>query len=179
MPDLVLMDLDMVVMDGIEATRQIKAAAPQIRVLAFTAETDTTTVSSVLEAGADGYCLKSTDVESLVMAIQTVSSGGAWLDPLIATMVQRYAAERRPKTAARQQVRVAKLSYGLSTREMEVVSLIVGGLSNAKIAEQLQLSEDTIKTHIRHIMEKLQAHGRTQIAVKAIKDGLIEFERTT
>lgn len=163
-PDVVLMDIRMPTMDGIESTRSIKESLPDTKVLILTSYADDIDVIGALDAGADGYCLKTINKEKLVTAIQAVYDRAAWLDQEVAGRILR----------GRLATRKSEGQLGLSEREMEVLRLIVEGLTNQGIADRLCLSVETIKTHVRHVMEKLGVSDRTQAAVKAIQVGLVE-----
>ncbi len=168
-PDVVLMDIRMPQMDGIEATKQIKdnIQLQNTRVLILTSNDNQEDLFAALAAGADGYCLKDTPVKELILAIQAVHSGATWLDPLIARLVLRSATSSSLSPSAKTS------PFGLSPREVEILRLLVDGLRNNEMAAQLMISLDTVKTHMRHIMEKLQVSDRTQAAVKAMREGLI------
>jgi DNA-binding NarL/FixJ family response regulator len=168
-PDVILMDIGLPIMDGIEATKRIKGEDAGLRVIMLTSHDDDRHVFAALSAGADGYCLKEAPAQQLVMAIKAVSEGVAWLDPGIASRVLKSIGNgnKQPEEAERGQVSL------LSTRELDVLRLVVDGLTNQEIADKLVLSIETVKTHMRHIMEKLAVSDRTQAAVKAMRDGLI------
>jgi DNA-binding NarL/FixJ family response regulator len=180
-PQVVLMDVEMPVMDGIESTRQIKEAAPEVKVIMLTSHKSDQTIFAALSAGANGYCLKNINAQQLAAVIRMVAEGAAWLDPGIANRVlsayashdsqgqAAAAASAPPKAPAKQQ----KTSITLSPRETEVLRLVADGLSNQKIAEKLGLGLETVKTHMRHIMEKLAVSDRTEAAVKAMKQGIV------
>jgi DNA-binding NarL/FixJ family response regulator len=169
-PDLVLMDLAMPIKDGIDATREIKQAWPDTRVIVLTAHDSDRYVFAALGAGADGYCMKSTRSTQLAAAIESVMEGAAWLDATIARRVLRAAANVRSLTeiATRKHT-----DYQLSQREMEVLELLAEGLTNQQIAFRLVVTSETIKSHMKRIMAKLLVSDRTQAAVKAMKEGLI------
>jgi two-component system, NarL family, response regulator LiaR len=167
-PSVVLMDIVLPGIDGIEATKQIKAGAPGVRVLMLTSHERDDDVFAALGAGADGYCLKTVSAEQLVLAIRAVADGVAWLDAGIARRVLQGSLKSTSAPSPAQ-----KSKFALSQRELEVLQLIVDGMSNQEIADRLVLSSETIKTHIRHIMEKLTVSDRTQAAVKALREGLI------
>ncbi|HEY9790741.1 MAG TPA: response regulator transcription factor [Candidatus Obscuribacterales bacterium] len=171
-PSVVLLDLDLPGQDGIETTRAIKQQLPETRVVIFTGHTDDRRLFDALEAGADAYVVKTSDIDKLLTAIQTVMQGAIWLDPAVGTKVvrastNRHAAPQQPKSQPKEQ-----LDF-LSEREKEIVKMIANGLGNQAIAHQLYLSIDTVKTHIRNIMEKMEANNRTEAAVKAIKLGMV------
>lgn len=167
-PDVVIMDLSMPVMNGIDATQLIRTELPSSRVLIITTHDSEEDVFAALGAGADGYCLKTALKEQVLTAIQTVADGGAWLDPGIADRVLRSLKRPAPNPNA-----TSEPITTLSAREREVLSLIVDGFSNPEIAGKLFVSTDTVKTHIRHIMEKLHVSDRTQAAVKAVRNGIV------
>jgi len=178
-PDLVIMDLGMPLLDGIEACKAIKKEHPQTKVIVLTSHTDSRDISAALSAGATGYCLKDVDSDRLRTAIQSVASGDVWLDSRVAAQIMSTkvkppeptpSAQPSPPTSHNEVEIDADV---LSPRELEVLALLVEGLSNKKIAERLFISPDTVKTHIRHIMEKLAAQDRTDAAVKAVRNKLV------
>ena len=165
-PDIVLMDVGMPGMDGIEATQTLKARCPEMRVVMLTSHTDETEVIAALSSGADAYCIKGTDAEALANAIRVAASGAAYLDPKIAQQVMRNLTPARPKVEG---------SGGLlSDREQEVLQLIVEGLNNTEIGQKLYLSPNTIKTYVKGIMNKLVVSDRVQAAVAAVRRGLVD-----
>lgn len=171
-PQVVLMDIGLPLMDGIEATQKIKAEMPGVRVIMLTSHDSDQDVFAALAAGADGYCLKEISSSQLAMAIRTVADGAAWLDPGVASRVLRACSSAGIQSAAPGPEGAAPASP-LSQREIEVLRLVVEGLSNQQIADRLTLSVETVKTHMRHIMEKLAVSDRTQAAVKAMRQGLV------
>ncbi|MBX9689870.1 MAG: response regulator transcription factor [Candidatus Obscuribacterales bacterium] len=170
-PKVVLMDIGLPGIDGIEAARQIKAAASEIRMLMLTTQDHDDAVFASLAAGADGYCLKDAAGEQIAMAIRAVCGGVAWLDPAIAKRVLQACQPSKPAVTALP--RDGRSKFALSVRELEVLALIVEGLSNQEIAARLKLSQETVKSHVRRLMEKLVVSDRTQAAVKALRTGLI------
>jgi two-component system, NarL family, response regulator LiaR len=163
-PDLVIMDIGLPRMDGIEATQKIKAAHPTIRVVVLTSHTAETEIVAALSSGADAYCIKGTNVERLVAAIEAAQEGAVYLDPQIARRVVEHLKPPAPENPQLGQ---------LSAREHDVLQLIVQGYSNPQIATELYLSPNTIKTHIRGIMNKLAVDDRVQAAVVALRAGLV------
>jgi NarL family two-component system response regulator LiaR len=170
-PSVIVMDVGMPVMDGIEATKRIKEIVPETNVLILTSHDHDDDVFAALAAGADGYCLKDASADNLGAAIRGVSHGASWLDPAIAKRVLRASADRQSKPAAAADKKSDK--FALSARENEVLELLVDGLTNQQMAERLLISNETVKTHMRHVMEKLAVADRTQAAVKALRDGLL------
>jgi DNA-binding NarL/FixJ family response regulator len=176
-PDVVLMDIVLDGMDGIEATRQIKRQRPEIRVVMLTSHDSDDRIFSAFSAGADAYCLKTISGEMLLQAVQSVHEGVGWLDPGIAKRVLRACVQSAPPPPPKPNQDCASKNaaspFPLSERELAVLRLVVNGLSNQEIGEQLFLSPETIKSHLRKIFDKLLVADRTQAAVKAIREGLV------
>ena len=171
-PDVALMDLRMPKMDGVEATRRIHAAQPNVRVLVLTTYGDDTMVRAALAAGAAGYLLKDAEPADIVAAIQAVQRGGVWLQtPSAAALLEHLAQDTG---AARDEAaRPGRDSSGLTPRELEVVRLIARGYDNRRIAETLVVSEATVKTHINNIFSKLGATDRAKVVVYAYRHKLV------
>ena len=168
-PDLVIIDIAMPEIDGIEATRQIKEQFPDISMLVLTAYDDDQLIFSLLEAGAAGCVLKSIRGKELVEAVRQVHAGESVLHPTIARRVlNRF--EKTPKDIDNSTEKI------LSDRETEVLRLATQGLSNQEIADNLVLSLRTIQAHLGHIFNKLEVSSRTEAVVKALKEGLISLE---
>jgi DNA-binding NarL/FixJ family response regulator len=172
-PDVVLMDIGLPGIDGIEATRAIKKENTDTKVLVVTSHEEESTVFASFGAGADGYCSKDAPKERLAVAIQTVLDGRIWMDPRIASLV--LTTFRRVSTGAgdSQDQKPATKESSLSDRETDVLRLVVDGLSNQEISERLSISPETVKTHMKHILDKLAVSDRTQAAVKALREGLL------
>ena len=162
-PDLVVMDIGLPRLDGIAATQQIKAALPETRVVILTSHQTDTEIIAALASGADAYCIKGASVERLLSAIAAAVEGATYLDPQIARRVIDNLKPPSPSGNA----------ANLSQRELEVLKLMVEGLSNPEIAQKLYLSPNTIKTHVRGIMNKLSVDDRVQAAVVALRSGLV------
>jgi DNA-binding NarL/FixJ family response regulator len=167
LPDVVLMDLLMPELGGIDATRQLKARWPAIEVLAVTSFLEEAKVRAALEAGAAGYLLKDADADQVATAIRTAAAGQCHLDPAVAKLLA--ASLRAPRTAA----------YNLTTREREVLTLIADGATNRQIARRLNVSERTARTHVSNILAKLGLASRTQAALWAVREGLAHHPGTT
>jgi two-component system, NarL family, response regulator LiaR len=162
-PDVIVMDIGLPRQDGIAATQQIKALLPDVRVVMLTSHTTETEVVAALSSGADAYCIKGTNVDRLIAAIAAAREGATYLDPQIARRVIEHLKLPTSGPPVGQ----------LSQRELDVLKLIVEGYSNQEIATALYLSPNTIKTHIRGIMNKLAVDDRVQAAVVALRTGLV------
>ncbi len=169
-PDVAIIDIAMPKVDGIEATKQIKTLYPAIAVLILTAYDDDQFVFGLLEAGAAGYLLKSVRGNELIDAVRQVHAGESVLHPAIARKVLNRFVPAPGKPAGQ------KSSEVLSEREMEVLRLATGGLSNQEIADNLYLSLRTIQAHLGHIFNKLQVSSRTEAVVRALKEGWVSLE---
>lgn len=168
-PAVVVLDVQMPGVNGIEATRQIKAAYPEIRVLILTAYDEDPYVFALLRAGADGYVLKNSDPDDLVRAVKTVASGGKVLAPDIAAKVVAQITSGKPAAAAEQ-------VEPLSERELEVLRLAAHGLTNKAIAAELGVSDRTVQGHLASIYGKLAVASRTEAVTKALKLGWLVLD---
>lgn len=166
-PDLVLMDLRMPIMNGIQATREICQHHPETKVLVLTTYDDDGWVFDAIRAGASGYLLKDTPREQLIKAIHGTVAGDTHVDPHVAGKLFQQVA--KGGTMATEDTTIAE---DLSSREREVLKLIANGLSNADIADQLHLSKGTVQNYVSSIFLKLDVGDRTQAAVLALKHGL-------
>lgn len=174
LPDVVLMDIGMPVMDGIEATRLIKEQNLSSKILIFTSREQEEDVFEALKAGADGYIMKGANEEQLVTAISEVSHGKAWLDPAIAKLV--LANVRQQKTIEHKTNVPNPLKYkeyNLTEREYEVLQLIADGLDNDEIAEKLVIAQSTAKAHVHNLLNKLYVEDKHKATVLAYKEGLV------
>ncbi|MEJ2747038.1 MAG: response regulator transcription factor [Anaerolineae bacterium] len=168
-PDVILMDVQMPDMNGIDATRKIKAIVPETAVLALTIYEDDQYFFEMLKAGASGYIPKRAAPDDLVNAIRTVARGDVFLYPtLAARLVQDF--------VTRQGNGESVVSDNLTAREQEVLTLIAEGLTNAAIGEQLEISVKTVDRHRENIMHKLNLHNRVELVKYAIRVGLIDLE---
>jgi NarL family two-component system response regulator LiaR len=164
-PDLVLMDLKMPGMNGIEATRQIRTKFPESKVLVLTTYDDDEWVFDAIRAGASGYLLKDTPREEVVKAIRGTIEGKSFVDPAVAGKLMGQVANHQTQPSS-------LLTDKLTEREADVLGSLAKGLSNAEIAARLHLSEGTVRNHVSAILEKLGVSDRTQAAVIAIQHGL-------
>lgn len=171
-PDVVLMDIGLPEMSGIQATQKIKEIYPNTKVVVLTSHTDRKEVLDAIAAGASAYMLKNIKTDYMIMVIQTVKEGAIWFDPGIAHIVRsKNLAAANPKVSSRSAFKAEHAN--LTEREYEVLKLVVDGRSNAEIADDLKISEHTAKAHVCNIIQKLVVDDRTQAAVKAIKEGLV------
>ena len=168
-PDVILMDLVMPEMDGIEAIRQIKSQHPEIAILVLTTFAGEDKVFPAIKAGASGYQLKDSDPEELVTAIRQVYRGEPALHPLIARKVLQELS--RP-------IEGPPTPDPLTPREEEILKMVAKGLENPEIANQLVISEATVRTHVSNIMSKLHLASRTQVALYALREGLASLDES-
>ncbi len=177
-PDVVLMDIHMPVMDGVEATRQIKATWPQIRVIILTTFQEISYVVDALGAGAEGYLLKAIHPKDLAAGIKWVHQGGTLIPQDIARMLVQEARGASDHTSQSAGVKAVEEqtrtdTYGLSEREVQVLHCIADGLNNREIAEKLFLSEGTVKNYISSIYSKIDVRDRVQASKKAHEEGML------
>lgn len=159
-PDVVVMDVRMEGMDGFAATRRILEADPSVAVILYTAHGERGLLAEGLDCGARGYVLKDAPPDDIVRAVKRVAEGGAYVDPTLASeLVSPRATERLP---------------ALSGREREILGMLADGMSNPDIAAQLFISPETVRTHVRNAMQKLEADTRTQAVALALRYALID-----
>ncbi|HNS01822.1 MAG TPA: response regulator transcription factor [Anaerolineae bacterium] len=169
LPDVTLMDVRMPVMDGVEATRRLRARWPAARVIILTTFDDDEYVFEGLRAGALGYLLKDVSIQELAEAIHTVMAGGVLIEPSVARkVVAEFARMAAPSSRPQQ-----RLEEPLSERELEILALLAHGLTNREIAQRLYLAEGTVKNYVTNILGKIGARDRTQAALRARELGLL------
>ncbi len=165
-PEIVLMDLLMPVMDGITAIAAIRSALPDTEIIALTSVLESEAVLGAVKAGAIGYLLKDTQAHELRRSIKAAAAGQVQLSPQASTYLLRN-------------VQASVTNEELTGREMEVLNQLARGQSNKEIARRLQVTEDTVKTHVRHILAKLGAQSRTQAVLHAMRLGLVSINHET
>jgi two-component system NarL family response regulator len=172
-PDVILMDVSMPGMTGIEATRLIKRELPHIGVIALTMYEEQQYIFDLVRAGATGYLLKDSDSAQIVAAIRAISRGESLIHPSVASKIL---AEFSLLSEEKGKRRGGMLEHDLTDREITVLRLVADGKTNKEIANVLDLSEKTVKNHVRNIFHKLHVYDRTQAAILAIRKGIIELE---
>jgi DNA-binding NarL/FixJ family response regulator len=170
-PDVVLMDLSMPEVDGLAATRLISAELPEVKVVVLTASDDDAKLFEAIKSGAQGYLLKDLDAEDFFALLERTERGEPALTPAIARkLLEEFA--RPPKAAA---APAESDPDPLTVREREILELLVEGVtSNRRLAKQLGVSENTVKFHVRHVLDKLHLHNRAQVVGYALRHGLVE-----
>jgi DNA-binding NarL/FixJ family response regulator len=170
-PDVVVMDIVMPKLSGIEATKQIKKVSPNTRVLILTAYDDDRYIIGLLESGAVGYLLKSAPGRDLVEAVRAVYAGESVLHPAIIAKLLKYSMQKLNENIPQ------KTIEQLSSRELEVLDLTAQGMSNKEIAKKLFLSVRTVKAHMGSIFNKMEVSSRTEAIVKGVREGLLKLEK--
>ncbi|AMA63877.1 MAG: response regulator [Kurthia gibsonii] len=175
-PDVILMDINMPQMNGIEATEQLIAKYPEAKVIMLSIHDDESYVSHALKSGALGYMLKEMDADEIVGAIKIVAKGGSYLHPKVTrNLVAEYRRlSERENKGNFHQTEIRRPFHLLTKRECEVLQLLTDGQSNRAIGESLYISEKTVKNHVSSILQKMNVNDRTQAVVTAIKNGWVE-----
>jgi two-component system NarL family response regulator len=163
MPDVILMDIKMPELDGLAATKQLKAEMPYVRIMMLTVSETDEDLFEAIKAGASGYLLKNVDPDYLVACVQQVQRGEVPIAPTMAAKILRELTAPAESTI-----------QALTGRERQVLELLPGGLANKEIAFQLKISENTVKNHLRNILEKLHLQNRVQAALYAVRMGLAD-----
>jgi len=172
-PDVILMDLNMPRCSGLEAIQALQAEMPQVNILVLTVSEMEADLFAAVKFGATGYLLKKAEPEELVHAIISIAQGGVIVSPLMAT---KLLTEFKDLSAGVERKPVEEANADLSPREGEVLQLVAQGATNKEIAESLFISENTVKTHLKSIMEKLHLANRSQAAAYAVKRGLVHYQ---
>jgi len=172
MPDLVLMDVRMPAHGGIGATKLIKDAVPHTKILMLTISDEEEDLYEAIKAGASGYLLKEISIEEVADAIRSVHAGQSLISPSMASKLLNEFASMAKKDEEKQQMPAPRLTE----REMEVLTLVAQGLNNRDIAKALFISENTVKNHVRNILEKLHLHSRMEAVVYAVREKLLEIK---
>ncbi|HMC37023.1 MAG TPA: response regulator transcription factor [Actinomycetota bacterium] len=172
MPDVILMDVRMPKRSGIEATQKIKEMLPHVKILMLTISDDEADLYEAIKAGASGYLLKEISIDEVADAVRSVWAGQSRISPSMAAKLLTEFAAMSKRAEERQQLPAPRLT----DREMEVLKLVAQGLNNRDIAKELFISENTVKNHIRNILEKLHLHSRMEAVVYAVKEKLLEIK---
>ena len=170
-PDVVLMDVRMPKLSGIEATKAIAEAAPSTRIVMLTVSDEEEDLYEAIKAGAAGYLLKEISIEEVAEAIRSVVSGQSLITPSMASKLLAEFSNLSKKAEARQAVPTPQLT----SRELEVLKLVAQGMSNKEIAAELYISENTVKNHVRNILEKLHLHSRMEAVVYAVREKILDL----
>ncbi|MBR1461093.1 response regulator transcription factor [bacterium] len=163
--DIVIMDLGLPNMNGIDATQEIKAIKPETKVIILTSHNEEKEVLNCLKAGANAYCSKEINLQRLTQVVQSVSEGAAWFDPSIANIVLQATTSANINDEAGTNYK----NYDLTSREAQILKLMTEGYSNMEIAQHLVISVNTTKAHVANILQKLEVDDRLQAALKALK----------
>lgn len=179
-PDVIVMDISLPLVNGIEAGKEILSRQPEAKLLMLTSHREEKHVFAALSSGAKGYCLKDVSIDRLAISIRAVANGDTWLDPEIASVVfstlkhsQQGSIKVGDKSVSGDSI--SPLVDSLSSREMQVLELLIQGYKNQEIAEQLHITVDTVKSHMSSIMNKLSASDRTQAALEAVRRGIVQL----
>ena len=166
--DMIIMDLGLPKMNGIDATKQIKASNKDVKVIMLTSHNDEKEVLNSLKAGANAYCSKEINPQRLVQVVQSVADGAAWFDPSVAHIVLKASANSPSYDTDNN-----RKDYDLTTREAQILKLMTEGYSNMEIAQMLVISINTTKAHVANILQKLEVDDRLQAALKALKNKIV------
>lgn len=179
-PDVVIMDINMPTINGIEATKMLIDSYPNTKVIILSIHDDENYVQHALKTGAQGYLLKEMDADALIEAVHVVAEGGSYLHPKVThNLVKEYrrlAAEENSGNDSIQAPEIRRPLHLLTKRECEVLQLLADGQSNRAIGESLYISEKTVKNHVSNILQKMNVNDRTQAVVLAIKNGWVEVK---
>ena len=171
-PRVALIDMTLPGLDGAAITSLIKQQMPDMRIIMYSANGSDENLQLALTAGIDAFVLKGTSIRLLINAIKAVNAGATWLDPNVAQRALKFAAEAYNRQQSWSSAPRSPAKTSLSRRESEILSMVAAGQPNSEIAQGLGLSIETVKTHVRHIIEKMAVSSRTEAAIKAIKMGI-------
>lgn len=182
-PDIVLLDIEMPVMDGLTAAKIIREEFPDIKVVMLTSHADESNIAAALACGANAYCMKDIKIERLVQVLEMVAEGATWYDPGINKALMHLLMEKvspsdleAQKSSLEERI-VSKQLSGLTERELDVLELIVQGKSNKDIADTLNITIHTVKIHVGNIIQKMGVEDRTQAAIKALQQRLVQMPK--
>lgn len=171
-PRVALIDMTLPGLDGATITSLIKEQVPEMAIIMYSADGSDQTVQLALTVGVDAFVLKGSSIRLLINAIKAVNAGATWLDPSVAQRALKFAADAYNRQQNWTLSQRSPANKNLSRRESEILSMVAAGQPNSEIATGLGLSIETVKTHVRHIMEKMAVGSRTEAAIKAIKMGI-------
>lgn len=172
-PDVILMDISMPQMNGVEATRAVRKISPEIGIVVLTMHDDDATIFELVRTGVHGYLLKDADSSEIIQAIQSIYKGESIIHPSIARKILGEFSQLGPE----QLKKAPRQMYNLSGREVDVLRRVAKGKTNKEIASELHLSEKTIKNHVRNIFHKMGVYDRTEAAMKGVQEGIIDLEQ--
>lgn len=180
LPDVVVLDVGLPGIGGVEACRQIKQRHPQLPILILTSHSQRPLIERLIAAGAQGYCLKGIAAEMLILALRSVAAGASWWDQTGTAEIRAAFEDHRltpiESKTVRESVKAASIATPLTSRELEILALIAAGKTNQEIAELLHIALGTVRVHVHAILQKLEVRDRTQAAVLAIQKGLVVAE---
>ena len=168
-PDVILLDINMGELNGIETLKKIKASGSKTKIIMLTVYDDVEYISQSVNLGANGYVLKDSDSDTLIKTIKIVNDGGSYIQPTLATQLIKHMTTEKKSTSDK------KLLDLLTRRELIVMKEISSGLNNKSISKKLNISEKTVKNHVSSILKKLELQDRTQVAIYAIKNKIIDI----
>ena len=168
-PDVILLDINMGELNGIETLKKIKASGSKTQIIMLTVYDDVEYISQSVNLGANGYVLKDSDSDTLIKTIKIVNDGGSYIQPTLATQLIKHMTTEKKSTSDK------KLLDLLTRRELIVMKEISSGLNNKSISKKLNISEKTVKNHVSSILKKLELQDRTQVAIYAIKNKIIDI----
>jgi two-component system, NarL family, response regulator len=180
-PDIVLLDVGLPGIGGVEACRQIKQQHPNLPVLILTSHSQKPLIEQLVKAGANGFCLKGIEAETLILALRSVAAGASWWDQRstqeIRTAFSEPATPQAEPATPHAEVAADAVATPLTQREQEILALLAAGKSNQEIAQLLHITTGTVRVHVHAILQKLDVRDRTQAAIFALQSGLLASEK--